>query len=71
VVKRYCEAVGLDPVKYAGHSLRAGMVTQAAMNGVPEHAIMRQTRHKSSEMLRKYIRDGALFRANASGRIGL
>lgn len=36
VVKRYAAAAGLDPAKYAGHSLRAGLVTQAAMNGVQE-----------------------------------
>jgi integrase len=71
VVKRYAAAAGLDPAKYAGHSLRAGLVTQAAMNGVPELAIMRQTRHKSSDMLRKYIRDASLFRENASARVGL
>jgi site-specific recombinase XerD len=71
VVKRYAAAAGLDPAKYAGHSLRAGLVTQAAMNGVQEISIMRQTRHKSSDMLRKYIRDASLFRDNASARVGL
>jgi site-specific recombinase XerD len=71
VVKRYAAVAGLDPAKYAGHSLRAGLVTQAAINGVQEMAIMRQTRHKSSEMLRKYVRDASLFRENASARVGL
>ena len=71
VVKRYAAAAGLDPSKYAGHSLRAGLVTQAAMNGVQELSIMKQTRHKSMDMLRKYIRDTSLFRDNASARVGL
>jgi site-specific recombinase XerD len=71
VVKRYAAAAGLDPAKYAGHSLCAGLVTQAAMNSVQELAIMKQTRHKSSDMLRKYIRDASLFRDNASARVGL
>jgi site-specific recombinase XerD len=71
VVKTYTSAVGLDPAKYAGHSLRAGLVTQAAINGVQELTIMKQTRHKSSDMLRKYIRDASLFRDNASARVGL
>jgi hypothetical protein len=53
VVKRYAAVAGLDPAKYAGHSLRAGLVTQAAINGVQELAIMKQTRHRSSDMLRK------------------
>ena len=46
VVKRYAAAAGLDARKYAGHSLRAGLVTSAAMNNVPEYVIQRQTRHK-------------------------
>ena len=33
--------------------------------------VQRQTRHKSTDMLRKYIRDVSLFRDNASGRVGL
>jgi len=71
VVKRYASAAGLDAGKYAGHSLRAGLVTSAAMNNFPEHVIQRQTRHKSTEILRRYIRDVSLFRENASGRVGL
>jgi integrase len=71
VVKRHAAAAGLDPAHLAGHSLRAGLVTQAAINGVPEIAIMKQTRHKSTEMLRKYVRDASLFRDNASARVGL
>jgi site-specific recombinase XerD len=57
--------------EYAGHSLRAGFATTAAMMGVPEHAIMRQTGHKKSDTLKKYIRMGTLFEQNASGKLGL
>ena len=71
VVKRYAAAAGLDARKYAGHSLRAGLVTSAAMSGVSELCIMKQTRHKSSAMVQRYIRDANLFRDNASGRVGL
>ena len=71
VVKRYARPAGLAPEKYAGHSLRAGLVTQAAINQVPAIVIMRQTRHKSSDMLRRYIRETTLFRDNASARVGL
>jgi integrase len=70
-VKKYAAAAGLDARKYAGHSLRAGLVTQAAVNGVSELSIMRTTRHKSSAMVQRYIRDANLFRDNASGRVGL
>ena len=34
-------------------------------------AIMDQTGHKSSTMVRKFIRDGNLWRGNAAGRVGL
>ena len=32
---------------------------------------MRQTGHKSVQMVRRYIRDGELFRDNVSARVGL
>jgi site-specific recombinase XerD len=71
VVKRYAECVGLDPNQVAGHSLRSGFATQAAINGVLERDIMRQTRHKSTVTLRRYIQEGNLFRDSPSGRVGL
>jgi hypothetical protein len=36
-----------------------------------ELAIVKQTCHKSSDTLRKYIRDASLFRDDASARVGL
>jgi site-specific recombinase XerD len=71
VVKRAAAAAGLDPATYAGHSLRAGFATQAFLNGAAEVSIMRQTRHKSLNTLRKYIRDRSLFRDNPAGKLGL
>ena len=71
VVKRAAAAAGLDPALYAGHSLRAGFATQAFLNGVTEVPIMRQTRHKSLNTLRKYIRDRLLFRDNPAAKLGL
>jgi site-specific recombinase XerD len=65
------EAAGLDPASYAGHSLRAGFATQAFLNGAAEVSIMRQTRHKSLNTLRKYIRDRSLFRDNPAAKLGL
>ena len=52
------------PLSYAGHSLRAGLATQSYLNGAGELAIMRQTGHRSLAMVRRYIRDGSLFREN-------
>lgn len=71
VVKRTAAAAGLDAAKYSGHSLRAGLATSAAAAGVQERSIMRQTGHKSVNMVRRYIREGELFRDNAAGQVGL
>ena len=49
IVKRRAAAVGLDPARYAGHSLRAGLATSAAAGGASERAIMNQTGHRSTE----------------------
>lgn len=67
VVKERAQAVGLDPAKYAGHSLRAGLVTSAAQLGVSSWKIRQQTGHKSDAMLARYIRDANIFIDNAAG----
>jgi len=66
LVQGQAAALGLDPAAYGGHSLRAGLATAAAAAGKSERAIMAQTGHKSAEMVRRYIRDGELFRDNAA-----
>jgi integrase len=71
VVKRYVEQLGLDPSAFAGHSLRAGLATSAAAAGKSERAIMNQTGHRNLTTVRRYIRDGNLFRENAAEGIGL
>jgi site-specific recombinase XerD len=71
VVKRAAAAAGRDPARYAGHSLRAGLATAAAMAGASERSIMAQTGHRSERMVRKYIRDGQLFCDNAAAAVGL
>jgi site-specific recombinase XerD len=71
IVKRAAKAAGLDPKPYAGHSLRAGLATQAYLNGANELAIMRQTGHRSLEMVRRYIRDIELFKDNPASKLGL
>jgi integrase len=71
IVKRAAEAAGLDSARYAGHSLRAGLATQSYLNGAGELAIMRQTGHRSLAMVRRYIRDGSLFRENPAAKLGL
>jgi site-specific recombinase XerD len=71
VVKRRAKAVGLDPARYAGHSLRAGLATSAAAAGASERVIMSQTGHRSADMVRRYIRDGSLFTSNPAAMVGL
>jgi integrase len=71
VVKRHVEKLGYDPAEFAGHSLRAGLATSAAAAGKSERAIMNQTGHRSLTTVRRYIRDGNLFRENAADGIGL
>lgn len=71
VVKKLAERAGLDPAKYAGHSLRAGHATSAAASGASERSIMNQTGHRSVQMVRRYIREGSLFRENSAGKLGL
>jgi site-specific recombinase XerD len=71
VVKKLAERAGLDATKYAGHSLRAGHATSAAIAGASERSIMNQTGHRSVQMVRRYIRDGSLFRENSAGKLGL
>jgi integrase len=71
VVKRTAAAAGLDPVLFAGHSLRAGLITSAAEADVHERDIMRQSRHKSIPVMRRYIRGATLFRDNAAAAVGL
>ena len=71
VVKRSLRAAGRPAGRYAGHSLRAGFITQAAMAGVGEREIQDQSGHRSLLVLRRYIRDGSLFRENAASKVGL
>ena len=55
------EPSGRSPVgvrrSYSGHSLRAGLATAAAEAEL--HDVMRQTRHKSVEVARRYMRSAA------------
>jgi integrase len=71
VVKRYAAKLGHNPAEFAGHSLRAGLATSAAAAGKSERAIMNQTGHRSVTTVRRYIRDGNLFRENAAEGLGL
>jgi integrase len=64
VVKRACNAAGLDTDKFSAHSLRSGLATQAAIDGCPERTIMRQGGWRGVQTVRGYIRHGSLFQEN-------
>jgi integrase len=71
LLKRAAGRAGLKVEELGGHSLRAGCVTQAAMNGVRGFVIMKQTGHKTVTTLRRYIRSGEIFRENAAAGLGI
>jgi integrase len=71
LLKRAAARAGMSVDPLGGHSLRAGCATQAAMNGVREFVIMKQTGHKTEKTLRRYIRNAELFRENAAAAIGI
>jgi integrase len=59
------------PEAYAGHSLRAGFVTEAARNGASDREIMRQTGHKSRAMIDRYARAEQQDRQAAVRKLGV
>ena len=69
LIKEYLELAGMDSKNYSGHSLRSGFATSAAESGVEERSIMAMTGHKSSQMVRRYIKDANLFKNNALTKI--
>jgi site-specific recombinase XerD len=71
IIKKYTNLAGLDSEKYAGHSLRSGFATSAAEAGAEERNIMTMTGHKSTEMVRRYIKEANLFKNNALNKIKL
>lgn len=71
IVQHRTAAAGFEATLFKGHSMRAGFATSAAMAGVEERIIMRQTRHRSVQTLRRYIRDGELFTRNLMEEVGL
>lgn len=69
IVKRMAADAGLDSARYSGHSLRAGLATSAALAGANLTSIMKQTRHKSVDVAKTYVRDADLWRDNVSALV--
>jgi site-specific recombinase XerD len=69
LIKKYLNLAGIDSKNYSGHSLRSGFATTAAESGAEERSIMAMTGHKSTEMVRRYIKEANLFKNNALNKI--
>ena len=69
LIKEYLNLAGIDSENFSGHSLRSGFATSAAESGVEERNIMAMTGHKSTEMVRRYIKEANLFKNNALNKI--
>ena len=69
LIKMYLQLSGIDSKNYSGHSLRSGFATSAAESGAEERSIMAMTGHKSTEMVRRYIKEANLFKNNAINKI--
>lgn len=71
IVQRHAAAAGFDPAHFGGHSLRAGFATSAAQAGRDERSIMRQTRHTSVTVARRYIRQASRWSDHPGLDLGL
>ena len=71
IVKKYLGLIGLDSSQYSAHSLRSGFATSTATSGADERSIMAMTGHKSTEMVRRYIKEANLFKNNALNKINI
>jgi len=69
IVKRRAQAAGLDARLLAGHSLRAGFATVAALAGLDPLAIAEVTGHRNLNTLRRYIRAAGRVQADAISRV--
>ena len=69
LMKEYLKLAGIENKDFAGHSLRSGFATVAAESGADERSIMAMTGHKTTQMVRRYIREANIFKNNALNKI--
>jgi integrase len=65
IVKKHAERIGLDPAAFGAHSMRSGFLTSSAESGASIFKMMEQSRHRSMDTLKNYIRARDLFREHA------
>ena len=71
IIKNYLNLAGIENNNYSGHSLRSGFATVAAESGADERSIMAMTGHKTTQMVRRYIKEANLFKNNALNKVKL
>ena len=71
LIKDYLNLAGIENKNFSGHSLRSGFATVAAESGADERSIMAMTGHKTTQMVRRYIREANIFKNNALNKIKL
>jgi site-specific recombinase XerD len=69
ILKKHLTKAGYNSLEYSGHSLRSGFATSTAEMGADERSIMTMTGHKSTQMVRRYIKQSNLFKNNALNKI--
>ena len=69
IIKDCLKLAGIESQNYSGHSLRSGFATVAAESGADERSIMAMTGHKTTQMVRRYIREANIFKNNALNKI--
>ena len=69
LIKNYLSLAGIENKNYSGHSLRSGFATVTAESGADERSIMAMTGHKTTQMVRRYIKEANLFKNNALNKI--
>ena len=69
IIKQYLEIAGIDNKNFSGHSLRSGFATVSAESGADERSIMAMTGHKTTQMVRRYIKEANLFKNNALNKV--
>ena len=69
LIKEYLSLAGIENRNFSGHSLRSGFATVAADSGADERSIMAMTGHKTTQMVRRYIREANIFKNNALNKI--
>jgi len=69
IIKEFLKKAGIENQNFSGHSLRSGFATVAAESGADERSIMAMTGHKTTQMVRRYIREANIFKNNALSKI--